>query len=65
MEDGASLETGANAVRRVEAALRRAGEPAAIPLRQVVENVVLETTWRHKAATLNLVQVGTGSITSS
>ena len=65
MEDGATLGTGASAVGRVEAALRRAGEPAPILLRRVVGNVVLETTWRHKAATLNLVQVGTGNITRS
>ena len=57
MVDGVTLETGASAVLRVEAALKSGKEPAPIPLRQTVARIVLGTTRKHKFATLSLATV--------
>ena len=58
MEVGQRIHPGAHAQSQLTAfkAQRNEPEPAAILLRQMAASVVLETTWRHKAATLSLVK---------
>ena len=57
MEVGQRIHPGAHAQSQPTAfkAQRNEPEPAAILLRQMAAGVVLETTWRHKAATLSLI----------